>query len=82
MTDSATDWQLDEFDVALDRWIEVERPTSDLVIIVADWLLNRATTPYASVERDPGFVNRWWGQVPGSAVDGRVVVCVYLGVRG
>ena len=70
-------WTLEDFEVRLDQWIELENPSYDLRIVVTAWVLSRFDDPYAGVRREPDFDNLWFGPVPGSVHRGHVVVCSY-----
>jgi hypothetical protein len=71
-------WTLHNFEVCLDAWIELERPSDDLRLLVTSWVLTRFDDSYVGVRREPGFDNLWFGAVPGSVHDeGRVAVCSY-----
>jgi hypothetical protein len=71
-------WALENFEVCLDAWIELERPSDDLRFLVTAWVLTRFDDPYVGVRREPSFDNLWFGAVPGSVHgEGRVVVCSY-----
>ena len=76
MAESKT-WVLEDFEARLDQWIEVESPADNLRILVTAWVLSRFDDPYAGVHREPDFGNLWFGPVPGSVHEGRVVVCSY-----
>jgi hypothetical protein len=70
-------WTLEDFEPRLDQWIEMEKPSDNLRILVTAWVLSRFDDPYAGVRREPDFDNLWFGPVPGSLQEGRVVVCSY-----
>ena len=71
-------WALENFEACLDAWIEHERPSDELRILVTAWVLSRFDDPYVDVRREPSFDNLWFGAVPGSVHgEGRVVVCSY-----
>ena len=71
-------WRLERFLSEFDAWVERERPSDDLRVIVMEWLVGRQDDPYRGVQREPGFDNLWFGAVPDSN-DGadRVVTCSY-----
>jgi hypothetical protein len=70
-------WQLENFLEVLDRWIELENPPSNLRRRVTAWLLAQWETPYAGVVRQEGFADLWYGVIPGTWHNGRVVACSY-----
>ena len=71
-------WALENFEACLDAWIELERPSDELRILVTALVLSRFDDPYVDVRREPSFDNLWFGAVPGSVHgEGRVVVCSY-----
>jgi hypothetical protein len=72
------DWKLDDFLVALDRWVEIEKIADDTALLVLDWVMGRHEDPYQGMRRVDGFDNLWFGRVPGTE-DGRgqAVACSY-----
>jgi hypothetical protein len=76
MTDG-TRWSLEGFEEALDIWAERESPDIDLRLVVTSWVFARHGDPYVGVRREAGFDNLWFGAVPGSIRDQKVVVCSY-----
>jgi len=73
-----SEWTLENFVDALDRWIDRESPPQDLRNFVTAWVFSRYDDPYQGVRREPGFANLWFGQVPGSQHgNGQVVACSY-----
>jgi hypothetical protein len=72
------EWTLVGFDARLDSWAALEHPPSDLVIVVAHWVLSRFDDPYLGMRREPEFDNLWFGPVPESEDgQGHVVACSY-----
>ena len=67
-------YTLENFLEALDLWIEVESPPSELQTAVTAWIFTRFEDPYAGVASEAGFPNLWFGPVPGTAHDGGKVV--------
>jgi hypothetical protein len=57
-------WQLENFLDHLDVWIESQRPSADLCLTVTAWILTRYDDPYQGVQREPGFDNLWFGEIP------------------
>ena len=45
-------------------WIERELPSDDLRLTVTAWILTRYDDPYQGVQREPGFDNLWFGEIP------------------
>jgi hypothetical protein len=71
-------WQLIGFEDALDAWISHENPSVDLRFLVTEWVVGRADDPYIGVTRRLEIAsNYWFGVVPGSRDDDRVVTCAY-----
>jgi hypothetical protein len=70
-------WKLESFEERLDLWAELEKPPIDLRLVVAEWVITRMDDPYQGVRRESGFPNLWFGCVPNSGHEGRVVVCSY-----
>jgi hypothetical protein len=68
-------WDLEGFEEALDIWAGREAPDVDLRLVVTAWIFSRHDDPYAGVRREPGFDNLWFGPIPESLRDQRVVVC-------
>ena len=72
------EWTLERFTGHLDDWIAREHPPDAVVIVVTAWLLSRFDDPYPGMQRERGFPNLWFGQIPESRHgDGQVVVCSY-----
>lgn len=86
MTDQPP-WTLIDFLPKLDAWIDTERPTDELRVLVTDWIFTRITDPFANARRVPGFADYWQAVVPGSDhfddfAERSGVVCLYwLDVR-
>jgi hypothetical protein len=71
-------WQLEGFLDHLDIWIESEQPSADLRFIVTAWILTRYDDPYQGVQREPGFDNLWFGEIPRTRHGaGASVACSY-----
>lgn len=76
--DEESPWRLEGFEDALDRWIDQEKPSIDLSIVVTAWIFTRREHPYAGVRREAAFENLWFGAVPGTIHDATsVVACSY-----
>lgn len=71
-------WELVDFEVAVDRWIEREGPSIDLQFVVLQWVLSRFDDPYEGMRREPGFPNLWYGVVPATRTRDHAVVCSYF----
>jgi hypothetical protein len=71
-------WTLDNVIAALDSWVERENPSQDLRLIVAIWAMNRHEDPYRGMRRQAGFPNLWFGTVPETSSQGRVVTCTCM----
>jgi hypothetical protein len=84
LSQPSTAWELRRFVECLDRWAEQEGPSSDLVIRVALWAQSRMDNPYEGVRREvrgfdgAWFDNLWYGSIPGSHHQGKVVTCSYF----
>jgi hypothetical protein len=72
-------WQLESFLDHLDVWIEREQPSDDLRLIVTAWVLTRYEDPYQGVQREPGFENLWFGEIPARAMTRRRQLLVLTG---
>jgi hypothetical protein len=71
-------WQLENFIDHLDMWIEREPPSDDLRLTVTAWILTRYDDPYQGVQREPGFDNLWFGEIPRTRHGaGTAVACSY-----
>jgi hypothetical protein len=71
-------WQLESFLDHLDVWIEREQPSDDLRLIVPAWVLTQYEGPYQGVQREPGFENLWFGEIPRTRHDAAsAVACSY-----
>jgi hypothetical protein len=71
-------WQLESFLERLDEWIESEQPPDDLRRTVTAWILTRYDDPYQGVQREPGFDNLWFGEIPRTRHgQGKAVACSY-----
>ena len=71
-------WGLVGFLERLDDWETREGPSDDLRLVVTAWILSRFDDPYQGVQREPGFPNLWYGEVPGTAHGhAQIVVCSY-----
>jgi hypothetical protein len=51
----ADDWQLLQFIERLDEWAAREDPSEDLRVIVANWVINLHSNPYADLKPQRGF---------------------------
>jgi hypothetical protein len=78
VADGAAQWVLRDFLDQLDAWIDTDKPPQDLINHVTAWIMSRADDPYRGVRREPSFPNLWYVTVPGSYVDGAVVLCSYF----
>jgi hypothetical protein len=71
-------WRLENFLDHLDTWIEREQPSDDLRLTITAWLLTRFDDPYQGVQREPGFENLWFGEIPRTRHgEGMAVACSY-----
>ncbi len=78
MPDRSPAWALANFAERFDAWADQQKPSDDLRVTVAEWILTRFDDPYLRARREPGFDNLWFARVPGSQHDdGNVVVCSY-----
>jgi hypothetical protein len=73
-------WQLENFLDHLDIWIESEQPADDLRLTVTAWILTRYDDPYQGVQREPGFDNLWFGEIPRSRHGGGTAVACSYGI--
>lgn len=71
-------WKLVGFQEYLDYWIASDKPSQDLVCVVAAWMVGRVDDPYQGMVRESSMPNLWYGPVPGSDEGGMVVVCSYF----
>lgn len=71
------DWELAGFLERLDVWAEQEQASQDLRLLVTGWILTRYDDPYAGARREAGFDGLHYCTVPGTAHQGRAVVCSY-----
>ena len=75
-------WHLNGFEDALDAWILRDSPSLDLRFLVTEWVVGRAEDPYIGVSRRLEIApNYWFGVIPGSWEDDRVVTCGLLDRR-
>jgi len=62
----------------LDRWIDMEKPSSERIAVVINWIQGRLDKPHIGVRRETSVgVNYWFGRIPESIEDGTVVVVAY-----
>lgn len=77
MTDE-TPWRIEQVDACLDRWHQIDNPSPDLQVIVADWLMTRIVDPYEGATADADQPDLWFARVPDSGDGcGNVVTCSY-----
>lgn len=70
-------WRLERFIDHLDYWIDSEHPPDDLRLTVTAWVLTRYEDPYQGVQRESGFENLWFGQIPNTRIADAAVACSY-----
>lgn len=71
-------WRLAGFLDRIDEWAARENPPADLRLRVTAWVLSRFDDPYQGVQREAGFPNLWYGEIPGTAHGhAQIVVCSY-----
>ncbi len=73
-----TEWRLDRRDEHLERWSLIDEPTPAVAETVRRWMNTRRRDPYQGAHRDTTTDNHWWVEVPGTAAQGRVVVCSFF----
>jgi hypothetical protein len=75
---SPNPWQILGTEDCLTRWQDLEKPSTDLCFLVAEWLLSKMDDPYQGMRRVPNFPTLWFGKVARSdhGADS-VVVCSY-----
>lgn len=66
-------WTLLDFEAVFSRWLAVDTPSAELRAHVLDWLFTRQETPHLGLRRDPQIPNLWFGPVPNTSHDGRVL---------
>lgn len=78
MSDGQTSWKLIGFQEYLDIWVRSDRPSQDLVCVVAAWMVGRVDDPYQGMSRETSMPNLWFGPVPGTDENGTAVACSYF----
>jgi hypothetical protein len=69
----ADDWHLLRFIECLDEWAAREDPSDDVRVIVANWVINLHSNPYADLRPQRGFPDLWFSGIP-ETYDGRTQV--------
>ncbi len=70
-------WRLDSFLERFDAWCHTEQVTVDERVLVTLWVMTRMENPFVGVRREPGFADLWFGPIPSTAGNDRVIVCSY-----
>ncbi|MFY1689410.1 hypothetical protein [Plantactinospora sp. WMMB782] len=68
MPDGRGLWQLVDFEARFDAWADRDNPSTELRIVVAEWILTRMEDPYEGARREPGFPDLWSVRIRGTAV--------------
>jgi len=71
----ADDWQLFQFIEKLNEWAATEGPSEDLRSIVADWVIDLHSNPYADLRPQRGFPDLWFSGIPGTSDGHSKVTC-------
>jgi hypothetical protein len=71
----ADDWQLLQFIERLDEWAAREDPSEDLRVIVANWVINLHSNPYADLKPQRGFPDLWFSGIPETSDGHTLVTC-------